>query len=73
MASALKTLFRYRGLVRSLLARELKARYSGTLLGFFWSLVNPLILLGVYSFVFGYVFRPRLPEEIGRASCRERV
>lgn len=40
-----------------LTVRELKARYRGSLLGFFWSLVNPLLLLGVYSFVFGFVFR----------------
>lgn len=38
--------------------RELKARYRGSVLGFFWSLVNPLLLLGVYSFVFGFVLKP---------------
>ena len=48
----LSNLFRYRGLIQSLVARELKARYRGSVLGFFWSFVNPLLLLLIYSFVF---------------------
>ena len=53
----LARLFRYRGLIQSLVARELKARYRGSVLGFFWSFVNPLLLLLVYSFVFTFVMR----------------
>ena len=45
-------LFRYRGLVQSLVARELKARYRGSVLGFLWSFINPLLLLAIYSFIF---------------------
>ena len=52
MLANLVRLFRYRGLARILVARELKARYRGSVLGFFWSFVNPLLLLLVYSFVF---------------------
>ena len=48
----LARLVRYRGLIYSLVARELKARYRGSVLGFFWSFVNPLLLLLIYSFVF---------------------
>jgi len=48
----LGALVRYRGLIQSLVARELKARYRGSVLGFFWSFVNPLMLLTIYSFVF---------------------
>jgi ABC-type polysaccharide/polyol phosphate export permease len=51
----LARLVRYRGLIQSLVARELKARYRGSVLGFFWSFINPLLLLLVYSFVFSYV------------------
>jgi ABC-type polysaccharide/polyol phosphate export permease len=50
--SNLGSLLRYRGLISSLVARELKARYRGSVLGFVWSFVNPLLLLSVYSFVF---------------------
>jgi lipopolysaccharide transport system permease protein len=41
-------------------ARDLKARYRGSVLGFFWTFVNPLLLLLVYSFVFTTV----LPNEV---------
>ena len=52
MLPNLANLFRYRGLIQSLVARELKARYRGSALGFVWSFVNPLLLLLIYSFVF---------------------
>jgi ABC-type polysaccharide/polyol phosphate export permease len=48
-------LLRYRGLIASLVARELKARYRGSVLGFVWSFLNPLLLLLIYTFVFAVV------------------
>jgi ABC-type polysaccharide/polyol phosphate export permease len=48
----LSALVRYRGLIQTLVARDLKARYRGSVLGFFWSFVNPLLLLLIYTFVF---------------------
>jgi len=56
----LSQLIRYRGLIQSLVARELKARYRGSVLGFFWSFINPLLLLLIYSFVFTTVIPNRL-------------
>ena len=50
----LAQLFRYRGLIQSLVARELKALYRGSALGIFWSFGNPLLLLLIYSAVFKY-------------------
>lgn len=58
-ASTLR-LVRFRGLLATLVVRELKARYRGSVLGFLWSLVTPLILLAVYTFVFSFIFQPRL-------------
>jgi ABC-type polysaccharide/polyol phosphate export permease len=55
MLGNLVRLGRYRALIHSLVARELKARYRGSVLGFFWSFINPLLLLLVYSFVFKYI------------------
>jgi ABC-type polysaccharide/polyol phosphate export permease len=40
-------------------ARELKARYRGSVLGFFWSFVNPLMLLLIYSVVFTHLLENR--------------
>jgi lipopolysaccharide transport system permease protein len=55
MLHNLAQLPRYRGLIQSLVARELKARYRGSVLGFFWSFINPLTLLLIYTFVFKYI------------------
>ena len=59
MFHSLARLLRYRGLIQSLVARELKARYRGSVLGFFWSFINPLMLLLVYSFVFATIMDQR--------------
>ncbi len=56
MLTQVATLFRYRLLVQSLVGRELKARYRGSVLGFLWSFINPLLLLLTYGLVFTYVF-----------------
>jgi lipopolysaccharide transport system permease protein len=63
MLAQLATLFRYRLLIQSLVGRELKARYRGSVLGFFWSFINPLLLLLTYGFVFEYVFPGAKPRE----------
>ena len=44
-------------LIMQLTRREIASRYRGSMLGILWSLLNPLFLLGVYTFVFGGVFR----------------
>jgi len=52
-------LWRQRHLVRQLTVRDLAARYRGSFLGFLWSLLVPIAMLAVYTFVFSYVFRAR--------------
>ncbi len=56
---SLADLYRHRALVSVLTSRELKARYRGSVLGFFWSLLNPLLMLIVYTAVFQLVLPPR--------------
>ena len=63
MVAGLQQLIRSRHLIAVLTARDLKARYRGSVLGFFWSLANPLLLLGVYTFVFTVIW-PR-PGDTG--------
>lgn len=43
-------------MIAALTARDLKARYRGSILGYFWSLANPLLLLAVYTLVFTKFF-----------------
>jgi lipopolysaccharide transport system permease protein len=65
LLASLRQLFRYRALILGLVARELTARYRGSVLGFFWSFVNPLLSLLIYTFVFTVVLpgiRPRTYE-----------
>lgn len=46
---------------RTLVAQDLAARYRGTLLGRAWPVLMPLVMLAVYGFVFGAIFRARWP------------
>jgi ABC-type polysaccharide/polyol phosphate export permease len=64
MFAHLKALPKYRGLIQSLVVRDLKARYRGSVLGFFWSFINPLLLLLIYTFVFTVVLPGTHPKEI---------
>lgn len=45
-------LFRYRELIKNLVIRDLKVRYKSSVLGFFWSLLNPLLMMLVFYVVF---------------------
>ena len=75
----LKELYKYRVLIQNLVSRELKARYRGTVLGFLWSFFNPLLLMIVYTVVFGFILSPRdpafdrkpwsMPSSSSAASC----
>lgn len=39
----------------------LRDRFLGSRLGTVWALLNPVLMLGIYTFVFGYVFKAKLP------------
>jgi lipopolysaccharide transport system permease protein len=57
MVYMIKTLYKYRVLIHALVMRELVARYRGSVFGFLWSFLNPLLLMLVYSFVFAIISR----------------
>ncbi len=46
-------------LIQQLVRREVIGRYRGSFLGLLWSFVNPVLMLAVYTFVFGFVFKAR--------------
>lgn len=72
LAGALFALFgslRSNGFIlRSLVRNEVVSRYRNTLLGFLWSLVTPLVMILVYSVVFGLIFKVRFGDVPERAN-----
>lgn len=57
MRKSIKELYEYREMIFSLVHKELRGKYKGSVLGFLWSLLTPLFQLVVYTIVFG-VFMP---------------
>lgn len=55
--------WRNRQLIRNLIQRDVLGRYKGSMLGIFWSLVTPVFMLAVYTFVFSVVFKSRWGSE----------
>lgn len=52
-----KELYAYREMIFSLVHRDLKGRYKGSVLGFAWTFLNPLLQLAVYTMVFSIIMR----------------
>src|SRR5829696_1349096 len=52
VAAHVRDIWRFRELLRNLVRKELKVRYKNSVLGFVWSMINPLFLLTVYGIVF---------------------
>ena len=51
------TVWRNRGLIRVMVRRDILGRYRGSFGGAFWTIINPLLLMLTYFFVFGVVLR----------------
>ncbi|HRI42944.1 MAG TPA: ABC transporter permease [Fimbriimonadaceae bacterium] len=62
MKAELKELWRFRELLFAMVERELRIRYKNSALGFFWSLLNPLITVLVMTVVFKYVMNNDTPN-----------
>lgn len=58
----LAELFRYRELLYNLVARDLKVRYKNSVIGVFWSLLNPLAMSAIFTFVFTVLMPSGLPR-----------
>ncbi|PRY66352.1 lipopolysaccharide transport system permease protein [Vreelandella songnenensis] len=57
--SLLKSLWQHRDLIITMTKRDVAGRYRGSVLGLFWSFLNPVFMLLVYTFVFSVVFNAR--------------
>lgn len=53
----IKELYSYREMIFSLVKRDLRGRYKGSVLGFLWTFLNPLLQLAVYTVVFSVIMR----------------
>lgn len=58
----IQELFHYREMIFSLIRKDLKGRYKGSVLGFFWTFLNPLLQLVVYTIVFSVLFPTTLDK-----------
>ena len=56
ISDRLRELWQYRGLIRNLVARDLKVRYRNSILGIVWSWVNPLLMMLVFTVVFNFLY-----------------
>ncbi len=62
MISRIKELFAYREMIVSLVRKDLRGRYKGSVLGFLWTFINPLFQLVVYTIVFSYILRSNIDK-----------
>jgi ABC-type polysaccharide/polyol phosphate export permease len=60
--SQFQAIYQNRGLLRILIARDLTVRYKRSVIGIWWSLLNPLFTTAVMFYVFNTVFKSRLPN-----------
>jgi len=55
-------ILKYRDLIKNLVSRDFKTRYKRSYLGILWSLLNPLLIIIVYTFAFDYIMRIRVKD-----------
>lgn len=63
----LLSIWRNRSLIRSMVRRDIRGRYRGSFAGLFWTVLNPLLLMVTYFFVFGIVLQTRFGHDPSRA------
>jgi len=64
MFKELIRIYDYREMLKNSVRKELRARYKGSVLGFLWTFINPLMQLIIYSFVFKLIMRITPPEGV---------
>lgn len=62
ITETLQRLKKYKPLLNELVVRDLKIKYRRSVLGYVWSLLNPLMMMAVMSLVFSYMFRYDIPN-----------
>ncbi|WZL73639.1 ABC transporter permease [Clostridiaceae bacterium 35-E11] len=62
MLKKLNEILEYKELLKNLTFKELKLKYKNSTLGFFWSFLNPVVMMVVYTFAFKYVLKIAVPN-----------
>lgn len=60
--NTIKEIYNYREMISSLVKRDLRGRYKGSVLGFLWTFINPLLQLAVYTMVFSVIMRSNIEQ-----------
>jgi ABC-2 type transport system permease protein len=60
--SLFREIYQYRGMLWGMVSSDLRTRYKGSVFGFLWTFLNPLLMLLVYGMVFKTVMRVSLPH-----------
>jgi ABC-2 type transport system permease protein len=71
VVAGMDELLRSRELTANLVRRDLKVRHRGTFLGMLWSLTTPLLLVGLYYFIFTYIFKVKTVPDAVRSDGTE--
>ena len=60
--NALKEIYSYKTMIASLVRKDLRGKYKGSVLGFLWTFINPLLQLVVYTLVFSVIMRSNIEQ-----------
>lgn len=61
----LNDILAYRNYILATVIRDIRSRYRGSLLGFLWIIIPPVVMIAIYSIVFSSLMKARLPQQTG--------
>ncbi len=62
MITQVKTLCNYRALLWEFVKKDIKLKYRNSFLGIIWSMLNPLLIMVVLTFIFSNLFKNKIPN-----------
>jgi len=62
MIKQIKDIYQYREMLKNMVRKDLRTRYKGSVLGFLWTFVNPLLQLVVYTVIFSNIMRMNIDK-----------
>lgn len=62
MIGQVKEIYQYREMLKNMVKKDLRTRYKGSVLGFLWTFVNPLLQLVIYTVIFSNIMRMNIEK-----------